>query len=487
VAAVVAGLVVRGWVLSTPLGRVDSDEAVTGLMARHFLRGEWTTFYWGSYYGGPIESIFAAPLTAVCNSGLVMKALTTLLYGLAAVLTWQVGKKTVGERAGAVAALLFWLYPAAFVLLSTKSKGWYGASMLIALGVMLVVLRLVEQLDRRLVAVLGLLLGLGLWTSALALYIAIPAAAWLVARRPAVLRHIWLAAGGALLGAAPWIYYNVRYDWVGLTGGAEPFPAAYFENLEGFFTSLLPRSLGLRMTFSGQWMGGWLAQIAYLALLVLFAVYAVRTFRRGGNATLLAVVALAYPFFFALAELSWYTDEPRYGLGLGPIIALLVAHGLVTVTQRTWIVVGALAAALLATVLSFNVLFDFSEEHPGTHTLASPDMRPLIDYLSRENVDAVYAEYWLAYALTSEAEEEITATAFVLPQVRYLPYEARVKARGSPEVFVLYRGSSDHTAFLERMERFRLAPRHDDLGPFSIYWVDRGPDVPDEVLRAPPP
>src|SRR5687767_7832504 len=45
--AIVAGLALRIWVLTTPLGTLDADEAVWGLMARHALDGELSTFYWG--------------------------------------------------------------------------------------------------------------------------------------------------------------------------------------------------------------------------------------------------------------------------------------------------------------------------------------------------------------------------------------------------------------------------------------------------------
>ena len=40
----------------------DSDEAIVGLMARHVLDGELTTFFWRQAYGGSQEAILTAPL-----------------------------------------------------------------------------------------------------------------------------------------------------------------------------------------------------------------------------------------------------------------------------------------------------------------------------------------------------------------------------------------------------------------------------------------
>jgi hypothetical protein len=42
-----AGIALRTFVYLSVLGSTNSDEAVLGLMARHALHGEFTTFLWG--------------------------------------------------------------------------------------------------------------------------------------------------------------------------------------------------------------------------------------------------------------------------------------------------------------------------------------------------------------------------------------------------------------------------------------------------------
>src|SRR5215467_12916871 len=68
VVAGVAGLGIRLWIDRTWLGVPDSDEAVVGLMARHILDGQLTTFFWGQAYGGSQEALLAAPVFAVFGS-----------------------------------------------------------------------------------------------------------------------------------------------------------------------------------------------------------------------------------------------------------------------------------------------------------------------------------------------------------------------------------------------------------------------------------
>src|SRR2546425_12253082 len=68
---IAAGVVIRVWILRSPLlgGYLDSDEAVPGLMARHFLHGELSTFYWGQAYGGTSEVGLIAALFGIAGSG----------------------------------------------------------------------------------------------------------------------------------------------------------------------------------------------------------------------------------------------------------------------------------------------------------------------------------------------------------------------------------------------------------------------------------
>ena len=58
-----SGLALRLAVIASPLGEIDGDEAVVGLMARHIaFLGELPVFYWGQPYLGSLEAFTAAPL-----------------------------------------------------------------------------------------------------------------------------------------------------------------------------------------------------------------------------------------------------------------------------------------------------------------------------------------------------------------------------------------------------------------------------------------
>lgn len=47
------GIALRVWWYRSRLGTPNSDESVVGLMVLHALHGQFSTFFWGSPYGGP--------------------------------------------------------------------------------------------------------------------------------------------------------------------------------------------------------------------------------------------------------------------------------------------------------------------------------------------------------------------------------------------------------------------------------------------------
>ena len=74
----IVGLALRVWILASPMGALDSDEAISGLIARHMLDGEVSALYWLGNYGGTLESAVAAAVFAAVGSSVLALKLTTL-------------------------------------------------------------------------------------------------------------------------------------------------------------------------------------------------------------------------------------------------------------------------------------------------------------------------------------------------------------------------------------------------------------------------
>ena len=166
VAGAAAGIGFRVWALLLPQGAFDADEAVVGLLTHGILHGTLPVFFPGQGYGGTQESFLAAPLMAAFGlQTWVIRSVVVALWAASAILVWRIGLRVLDERRAVAAAVLFWIWPAYFDWKSTRAHGFYGSELFLALVVLLLVLRLEARVTRRDLVLLGLALGLGLWSS----------------------------------------------------------------------------------------------------------------------------------------------------------------------------------------------------------------------------------------------------------------------------------------------------------------------------------
>ena len=441
VAGIAVGALERLVLWRSHAGALDGDEAVWGLMARHVLHGHPTTFMWGQAYGGTLETILSAPLLGLFPGNTVaLRTVPIALTAVAAVLVWRVGLRTVGEPAATAAAVLFWLWPSYSIWKSMRAHGFYGTGIVACLLVLLLVLRLDERATQRDAAVLGLVVGLGLWQSAQLLPIALVAAIWLVVRRPAALRLAPLALACAFVGFLPWTVSNLRNDW--WTFAFPPGEGTYASRLRGILNGALPMSFGLRVPFDSSWVGGIaIGGTAMIALYAALVVIAVR--KRHTTITLLVAVAAVFPLIAASSTFTWIVDEPRYLYILSPVLVLLVSVVL-TSWRRAAGAVALLSALTVIGLVRMNDSPYFADHADGMYV--PEHLGPLIAELDRLHVDRVYAEYWDAYRIDFQTDERIVAAES--PQEVY--------ARRGAKVVVL---DNDHVRYRPYVDEVTRSPR----------------------------
>jgi hypothetical protein len=206
-----------------------------------------------------------------------------------------------------------------------------------------------------------------------------------------------------------------------------------------------------------------------MAILVgLFAYGAVRA--RRGNASLIYVVAIVFPFVYAISQWTIESSDPRYLVGFTPVLALLFGQ-LATSRLR--------GAALLAfgAIVSVVVLHNHIVTYPP-QTDPPRDFRPLIATLDRLGVHYVYSSHWVAYRLAFETNERIIgvkndwggvswdgtqAQPTLGSYIRYPPYERAVRAHR--HAFVFY--SDALPAIVTQLQQFGY--HHYDVGSLVVY------------------
>jgi hypothetical protein len=463
-AAALAGVLMRVWVLGSPLGSLTSDEAIVGLMARHALAdGQITAFFWGQPYGGSLEPLLAAGVFAVAGSSTIALKMVPLLLSVAAtLLIVPLGRRLAGDRVARYAAAAFWVSAANFVWWSTKAVGFYWSCLILGLLFLLLVIRLVERPEGGAAwTALGLVGGLGWWTSPQFLHFAIPGLLWLVWRlRGRVVRGLAIAAVPALLGAAPWIWHNVRLGFPSLGSGATP-PVSFLAHMKSFVVQGVPVALGLDQTIPLP--GRPLVWAVYLGLGAATAVALLRRPPRTWPWLLLLVVGL-YPFVYSMFPTVPIVGEGRYLLYLGPFLWLLV---LGVAPKRAWVLPVALVPMLALTAVSLVRIRDVNV--PIAPDVRMPnDDRALVAFLDDHGVTHLVANYWIAYRLAFETHERIIATPVDPGQNRFQPFADAVLL-GPPRPYAFVRSSRNDRVFREKTAGHPWCYRRHLVDRFVVY------------------
>lgn len=462
-AVIAFGLVVRIFILTHYLGGLDGDEATTGLVARHAVyQHEFPVFYWSSNYGGTLEAFVTGAVFAIVGSSVIaLKAVAIGWYAVACVLTWRVGRRLVDARVGAVAALLLWVWPASYVWWSTKSRGFYGSLLVLGLLVALTVLRIAERPERRADWLgLGFVLGMGWWVQPQIAVLAIPVGGWLVVKRGRALTLAWMAVPTALLGAAPWILWNIRHRLNSFDVPPQPASAPYVTRFARFWTEGLPMATGLRVPYAMRWIEPYAAP---LYPVLGFAVAALIIKRYRGTGLLLIATIVISAAFYALNPLTVHSVEGRYVFLLAPIIAIILSACL----RWRWLPVPALVGAMILTALGLSAMHDGNAFFSGDKLIPN-DIRPLISALNEEQIRTAVADYGIAYRVTFESDERIIVAG--APYDRYPPY-VKALSSGPPPAWLAVEGSTGDRNLRQALDA-RLEPyRRRTAGGFSIYMT----------------
>jgi 4-amino-4-deoxy-L-arabinose transferase-like glycosyltransferase len=464
------GIVLRVWAYRSILGTPDADEGVVGLVGRHILDGQFPTFIWGLFYGGIQELLLTAPIFWIFGSSwLALRIVPIAITAATAVLIWRVGRRTIGEPAATVAGALFWIWPPYDVYQLTHQHGYYASDVFYCALFLLLALRVVEQPSTTRAGVFGLALGLGFWQTSHTVPVMVGAIAWTLWRRPQALRKLWAAVPLAVIGALPWLIWNAKHDWKSVNVSYDAH-STYWHRLRIFLSPLLPMIMGIRQYGSqARIIPAAPTYIVLVLLAGLFVYGAIRLRRR--DASILYVVAIIFPFIYAISEFTIESSDPRYLVVFTPLLALLLAQ-LGTSRLR--------GAALLALggIVSFVILHNAINQH-GPEIDPPRDFRPLIATLDGLGVHYVYSSHWVAYRLAFETNERIIGVkndwshgvswngtqadpgpdAFI----RYPPWERAVQEHR--HAFVFYRDALP--PLVVQLRHFGY--RHVNVGTLVVY------------------
>jgi hypothetical protein len=328
------------------------------------------------------------------------------------------------------------------------------------------VLRLVDRPDRRTDwLLLGLLGGLGWWTSPQILYFVVPGLVWLAIKlRPKqLLMGAPFAFGFAVLGAMPWFIWNARNDWAALVPTSHQFDKGYVGNINVLFRHGLPVALGLNVI--ERWIVPVVFPIIYVAIIV-GATIALVVRRR--KPWFLLLVVVSFPLLWGAFPVSGVVGEGRYVMFILAAVTLLLLYAARHPVAQIVLLVAALAVSV-----------------DGVHRIrcctspAAPDVAmprhtgPLIDALDAHHVTHFDADYWIAYRVTFETDERIIGSPRSFK--RWPPYDQAVAADPNPPAVFIAR-SKLSPEYRRGLMRLGIHYGRYLAGDFVVYQPSRKVD-----------
>jgi hypothetical protein len=280
----------------------------------------------------------------------------------------------------------------------------------------------------------GLAAGLGWWHSLQTLQVTLPAMLWILWRRPALLRRrrlLLLAAGGFLLGAFPWIEFNIHHPLGSFRSnyGAQPAPgiSAVLGSLHYLVTYDLPELVAadprdaaapaLAPWLHWATLGVFLAAAVYFFVSRAPAAWRARRPRAGKPPPrlaaawmLFALVTAAVVALFALSAVGAMRGlSVRYIMPLCLLVPGLLAVLLATLGRLWRPLPWALGTAIVCLYLGGTSLAG-TAAHRRLSGWKVSDERLLAE-LDRRHVDAVAGSFWTVYPLRFLSRERLAVVA----------------------------------------------------------------------------
>jgi hypothetical protein len=477
--ALIAGMVMRWWILASSLGTADLDESAVGVQALRFGDCEFQAFFLGQPYGGTLETGLVAIVLRLFGSSVVaLKVAPMLLAAAAALVCWRIAVRLGLNRFAQWAVpILVWLGPAFSVWQSTKERGFYGVAFLLATLTILIVLRLADRPTVNDAVALGVVVGLGWWQTPLTVLVVVPAIGWLLLHRWESVRIFLWSGPAAVAASLPWFWWNAANDWQSLDSRAD-FGSSYGDRLVEFFERMQV-VFGFETPFDA---GRQLVPFRWAGVVFLIGVVFVAALRTRARAPgFLAWLAVGYAILYSLNGLVvGVGPDPRYAYLFVPIGALCIGAVLPDPPSDPWRFVAGLGLVAVATIVSMWGLVGMRDEsrRPSVDIfLASPGTDEVAELLEERGVTAFHSDLGgmqIAYL----TEEEIIGSSFAAP--RDAAYEVAARD-ASPSTYVLDNEQSGNADRLRRyLEAEGIAFDEQTVGQWSVFLIDQ-PVQPEEA------
>lgn len=506
VAALTRGILVQWGNVS-----FQSDEAIVALMARHITQGQHMTFYYGQAYMGSLNAYPTAAGFALFGEHIdtlrwIQWGKNLLMVGSTFALAWAITQNRIASTS---AALFMAIPPTVGALYTTINIGSYVETLIFGQLMFLFTYRIVHDGSAHWIdwGALGFFAGLAWWGNVLIVVYGIPVAlaiGWHLLRRP---RHTpnWtrfaLTLALFLVGSAPFWWHALTYDFEAVR---VYFPSDAQDNATidiDFMTKLLglllfafPSVTGLRHPWATDYfMPLWGLPIIILHVVAAYVVLRSEAVTRFAKLLLFGVIVSMVALFVGTS----FRPDPTGRYFLPVLTPLALALGLWTAKLASvprlrygWWIPLALVLAYHGAGQYDAASTDFPSMTPQLledyNQLNDENDAALIDFLTANDLQHGYTNYWVAFRLAFVTHETLQYSAslpykrdlsYTPADNRYLPYvQATETADKIAYINMTYMPELD-AVLRERFDALGITYRVETIGQFIVYY-DFAPTVP---------
>ena len=418
---------IRWMLLNSPFfSELDYDEGITGLMALHILRGEPQLMLWGLPRLGGLEAYLASSIFYIFKpSTFTIQLSLVAVSSVILMAVYAIGEKMGGPKAGIIAAA-YWAIPPVFLSFTGNYIHGGHPEAVLAGALILYGICTFGSLSPSKTAVLwaliGVISGIGWWSSLLVMPFLLMVVLGMVGTRPRCLLSPlpWMGIGGYLLGSLPFWVWNYFHDFNTLLHlGGKSF-LIVIQHLFIVIRSIITTFIGIYWDGQGVVSSipkplvlliliGFYLPILILSLVVVFQ-WLSRIWKKNlPFQTPIDYVVLSF-WLFILVRASGETEDlglTRYTLALYVPVSILVSLWIVKIMNLQRMLGLGLLAGLLGFNLLTNVLYlDQNKNHP---------VRPvdaLIKTFEKLGIRYCYGDSRITQVITFESKEKIIASDY---------------------------------------------------------------------------
>lgn len=468
VSIAVMALILRIHLMQTVETRLDADESIVGLMAKHIATGqEMPLFFYGQHYGGGhvIEALGASIWWKFRDqpSAAAVQSVPVIASVLLVLLVFYYMKLKFFDNLAAILAATILSISIPFTKSSLKADGYVETILFCFLSLILYEVSekaFREKANRRLLSLVfmtGLCLGIGVWSYDFAI-LYIPVIIALSA--PRVLRsfpRIVLFVSGLIAGASPAIYDNLTNNFAhlkhltsgGPTGASSP--ESILINFISLFKDFLPAFFSPDCIHNFSLPANSYSWLIYLSILISFIILIVH-FKK----VPLPFFALPVIIVIAISVSGYAGKSPRYLLPLEPFLSMSIAVAASILFSHKKKAASFIAFAILA-LFFYGTLSGFSYLNSDNSIVegnmkTNPDSLPaVISFLEKSNINCIYTSYFIKWQVIFLTNEKINAVDVQIHEKKdaYNKYETKGCASPDLPVFVFHRGSPYNRSITE--------------------------------------